>query len=521
MKSKKLIGLTLTAAITLSSVSCSTDKFLDVNTTPNNPTSVTMPVLLTSTIINTGFMATNELGRATALLTQHYAGIANQPAAYDVYVLRGSFDNQWNFELYGGTLINSQTLIDLANTKSSPAYSGIAKLLKAYNFAVATDLYGDVPYSQALQGAATLHPRYDKQEDIYKGNTALGIQGLIDLVKDGLADLDKTSAAKPGLADDPVYGKTANNIAQWKKMGNTLLLKLANTISKKEPALATTIINQAAPGAFTTNADDFETPFGSAVGNQNPLYNYNFTTRPDDQMLSQRLLDSMAVRNDPRLPIYFNTTPTPVVTGTAQVNTTGTVTSVGVFTGYINGNTAPVPSRTLGYRSRYNAYVTSRTASGDAPGSAPARLLTNFQRLFILAEAALTLPGVTSFGTAQSLYQSAIRASMTKTGITDAAVTAYLAANPKVAILSSKSDQALDQIITQKWIAWVGNGLEPYNDYRRTGFPRLAPALNASGDDNNIPQRFPYPLSELNANAGAENQNTTLRTSLPVWWATK
>lgn len=516
MKNKNLIGLTLAVTVAFSAISCSKDKFLDINVSPNSPSSVTLPVLLTSTVINTGFMATNDLGRATSLLTQQYAGIANQPATYDIYILRGSFDNQWNFELYGGTLINSKLLIDQATTQGSPAYSGIGKLLKAYNFAVVTDLYGDIPYSQALQGITNTHPRYDKQEDIYKGNATLGIQGLIDLVKEGLADLDKASATKPGAADDPVYGKTANNIAQWKKMGNTLLLKFANTISKKEPALAAALINQVAASAFTVNSDDFDIPFGAAVGNYNPLYNYNFVTRPDDQMLSQTLLSVMGSQNDPRLPIYFNMTQT--VTG--SVNTTGTVTSVGTFTGYANGSNAPVPARVpvannpaLTNRSRYNTYV--RGAAGEAP----ARLLSNAQRLFILAESVLTLPGITVSGTAQSLYQDAIRASMTKAGISDAAVTAYFAANPLVATLSTTRAQALEQIITQKWIASVGNGFEPYNDYRRTGYPRLAPVINASGDDNTLPQNFPYPLSELTANAGAENLNVNRRTNEKVWWA--
>ena len=512
MKNQKIAGITLAAAVAMSTFSCNRDKFLDVNTTPNAPTVVTMPLLLTSTVIYSGFVTTNDLGRATSLFVQHYAGIANQPVDYDRYNIRGSFDNQWNGELYGGTLINSQTLIDLAVTKGSPAYGGIAKLLKAYNFSITTDLYGDVPYSQALQGTGNTRPRYDKQEDIYKGNSAKGIQSLIDLVKEGLADLDKASPLKPGAADDPVYGKTANNIAQWKKMGNTLLLKFANTISKKEPALAASLINQAAAGAFTSNADDFEVPFGTATGNQNPLFSYNFINRPNDQMLSQRLLDSMKVQNDPRLPVFFNTTPTPAGT----VNPTGTVTTVGVFTGYQNGGTASgltVPA--LANRSRYNTYV--RGVSGEAP----ARLLTNFQRLFILAEAALTLPGITVAGTAQSLYQDAIRASMIKAGITDAAVTAYFAANPKVAILSGTMEQKQNQIITQKWISWVGNGFEAYNDYRRTGYPRLAPALNPAGDDAILPQRLALPLSELTANAGAENQDNNTRTSVPVWWATK
>ena len=503
MKKNQFWGLALAATVAFSSTSCSKDEFLDVNKNPNSPTAVGMPVLLTGALLTTGFANANDLGRVTSLLMQYQAGIANQPATYDIYNIRGSFDNQWNGELYSGILVNTKQLIDLASQKNSPAYGGIGKLLQAYGFTLTTDLYGDVPYSQALQGLGNLTPRFDKQEDIYKGNSAKGIQSLFDLVKSGLADLDKPSALKPSLADDPIYGGDLN---KWKQMGNTLLLKLANTISKKEPALAGSIIAQAAAGAISSNANDFQVPFGTATTNQNPLYQYNFATRPDDQMLSQRLLDSLSVRKDPRLPIYF--------TATAS-NTASTTTPLGIFTGFQNGAPATAPVRAN--RSRYNVYLRGTL------GEAPVRLLTNFQRLFILAESAVQgLPGFTlpAGTTAQSLYQSAIRASMTKAGVADADVTAYFAANPRVALLSSDATLAQNQIITQKWIAWVGNGYEAYNDYRRTGFPRLAVVQNAAGDDPSIiPRRIPYPNSELNANTNAEGLDKTLRTSTPVWWA--
>ncbi|GAB3835007.1 SusD/RagB family nutrient-binding outer membrane lipoprotein [Hymenobacter jeollabukensis] len=502
----------------MSTASCNKDEFLDVNNDPNRTTSIGLPALLTSNIIVTGFTVANDLGRATGVLVQHMAGAANQPAAYDVYNLRSAFDNSWNFELYGGSLINSKQMIDIATQSSSPAYAGIGKLLLAYNFAFTTDLYGDIPYSQALQGLSNLTPRFDKQEDIYKGNQAKNIQGLIDLTRDGLADLDKPSALVPTAASDPVY---RGDLAKWKQMGNSLLLKLATTISKREPALAGSIINLAQAGAISTNANDFEVPFGSSVGNRNPLYEYNFVTRPDDQLLSQRLLDSMAVRNDPRLPIFFNTTQP----RTATVNTTGTIVNpFGTFTGFQNGANAalpariPVPNNTaLTNRSRYNVYIRG------TQGEAPVRLMTNFQRLFILAEAAQRgLPGYTApaGATAQSLYQAAIRASMTKAGIADADVTAYFTANPRVANLPANSAQAINQIITQKWIAWVGNSYEAYNDYRRTGYPRLALVDNPAGDDpTSIPKRFPYPNTEINANSGAEGLDPSIRTNTPVWWA--
>ena len=513
-------------------------KFLDVNVTPNNPTAVPPSVLLPSAQYGTAFANANELNRFASTITQQLAGAANSPANYDVYTTTGAdFGNQWRFEIYGGALVNYDQIIRLADASNSKAYSGIAKIMKAYTFSLATDVWGDIPYSQALQGEAILQPRLDKQEDIYKGNASRNIQGLIDLVKEGLADLDKPSALAPTRADDPIYGTTVagGGIPRWKRMGNTLLMKLALTMSKREPAMAGALITQAiTAGAIVTNADDFEIPFGSAVGNQNPLYSYNFLNRPDDQMLSQRLLDSMAVRRDPRLPLFFNTTQT----RTNTTNTTGTIVTIAgpvtggvatpdqtlTFTGYQNGANAAVPARVpvpanpaLTNRSRYNVYVRGTL------GEAPVRLLTNFQRLFILAESAQRgLPGFTAPAgqTAQTLYRAAIQASMQKAGVPDVDIAKYFTDNPRVANLSTNSTTALNQILTQKWIAWVGNGYEAYNDYRRTGFPRLTLVDNPAGDDPTvIPQRFPYPNTEVNANGNAEGFDKNIRTSVPVWWA--
>ena len=161
MKNNQLLTLALAASMLLSASGCKKDEFLDVNQNPNNPTVVDVPVLLTGVILTTGFANSNDLGRVSSLLIQHLSGTANQPAQYDIYNIRGSFDNQWNGELYGGALVNAKQLIDVATQKNSPAYSGIGKLLLAYNFALTTDLYGDVPYSQALQGLGNLSPRFD------------------------------------------------------------------------------------------------------------------------------------------------------------------------------------------------------------------------------------------------------------------------------------------------------------------------------------------------------------------------
>ena len=513
MTSSTFLRYAQAAALTLVVGSCNPDKFLDVNATPNNPLAVAPSALLNGVEVTTGFTVGNDLGRVTDLLVQHMAGIANQPRSYDVYLLRGNYDNQWNNELYGGSLINAQQII-IATQATSPLYAGYAKILKAYNFALATDLWGDIPYSQALLGnaaAPTLQPRFDKQEDIYKGNTTLAIQSLFDLVREGLADIDKgiaASALKPGV-DDLMY-KGSN--LKWKRFGNTLLLKLANTISKKEPALAATVINEVlAKGTaayITDNSDDAEVPFGTTVGNQNPFYAYNYVNRPDDQMLSQRFLDSLTIRyKDPRIAQFFTAVP-----GTAA----GTTTAVGKFAGYDNGGTAPVPVRAN--RARYGAYVVGTN------GEAPVRLVTNFQRAFILAEAMLTLPGVSVPGeTAQSLYQAGIRASMSKTGISATDIALYFTSNPKIVTLDASRgvEYQRNQIVTQKWIAWAGNGYEAYNDFRRTGYPKLALVTNPSSESpTSIPVRLFYPNSEISANA-TNIPTPQPPTTLNVWWATK
>jgi len=496
------------ATAALAVASCSPNNFLDVNASPNSPIAVPPSVQLPAITVGTGFVVGNTLGRDGDLFTQHYAGIANQPAAEDRYVINGNYDNEWQGDLYGNNLNGAQTLI--ASTQAtSPAYSGIAKLIKAYNFALTTDMWGDIPYSQALQGLANLHPVFDKQQDIYEGAT--GIQSLFDLVRDGLADLDKTSALTPG-ADDVVYG---GNLAKWKKVGNMLLLKFANTVSSKDPALATKVINEVlakgagGSAAINANGDDFAVPFGAAVGNTNPFYSYNVTNRPDDQMASTRFLDSLAAYKDPRLPKYFTTTPgNPTPTET---------TSFGKFTGFENGNNIVAPARNADpaktSRSVYGAYVLNDPKSGAA-GAGPIRLLTNFQRAFILAESAIRLK---TAGDADALYKEGIRRSMEETGLTTDEINAYFTANPAIVGLRGTDDQKVDQILRQKWMAWLGNGYEAFNDYRRTGRPRLQPALNVVVTPN-IPQRLLYPPSEVSGNR--DNVPTAI-ISDPVWWASK
>jgi hypothetical protein len=107
---------------------------------------------------------------------------------------------------------------------------------------------------------------------------------------------------------------------------------------------------------------------------------------------------------------------------------------------------------------------------------------------------------------------------MQKVGMTTAEIDNYFATNPTVVILTGTTEEKRQQIITQKYLAWVGNGIEAYNDYRRTRYPPLALALNPSGDNPNvIPERLPYTPGELAANPNAPKPRP--KTDVKVWWA--
>lgn len=468
--------------------------YLDVNDTPNNPLEVSPAVLLANGLGGSAFADGNELNRFTSVIMSYLTGTANSPLQYDIYNTTGAdFGNQWNGELYNGALISYKHLIERGVETGSPYYSGIGKIMLAYTFSLTTDVWGDVPYSHALQGLDDTQPRVDSQRDIYLGNSAQGIQSLFDLTREGLTDLNAaTSALVPGT-DDLVYGGT---IASWKRAGNTLLLKFAMTISKREPALAASVINEVIAGNnyINDNAQNLAVRFGSAVGSQSPIHQYvNVTTFRDDMIMSTRFLTLLQGLNDPRIPQM--------------------VTSPGAkFTTLDNGyrGTLPTPSTSW---SRWGTAVTG------AGGVGPVRLVTNAQRAFIFAEAALTIPGVTlpAGKNANDYYQEGIRAHMADMGLATTAVNAYFSdvANVNRVNLNGTVDNQVSQIITQKYISWTGNGIEAWNDWRRTGYPVLLPHQNAVGVDGTRPVRAVYTNNEMSRNP---NFPTGIFQNARVWW---
>lgn len=483
---KKNVVLSFVSAIAISLSSC--NKFMDINETPNNPLEVPPSTLLPASLSGVAFANGNDLNRFASVIMSVTAGASGSPQTWDIYNTNGSdFGNQWRFEIYDGALINADKLITSAERVDGPAYRGIAKIIKAYTFGLTTDIWGDIPYSEALKGEDVLSPRLDSQRDIYLGNNDLAIQSLFDLVKEGLADLNIDGASVPS-SDDIVYG---GNIDNWKKAGNTLLLKLAMQISRIDPTKAKAIIDEVLLNGvyIKDNSENFAVKFGAQIGSQNPIWTYtNNSLFEDDQLISTRFLTKLQSLDDPRLPLFVS-------------RPTGTYVTID------NGFRGTPPP--AGNRSKFNNYV------AGVNGEGPMRLLTNWQRAFILAEAVVRLG---TAGDAQALFQEGIRSSMTAAGVSQEDVNSYFASHQDAVTLSGSDEQKIEKIINQKYISLFGNGLEQWNDWRRTGYPVLAQHQNAVGIDGTRPVRAVYVDQELQRNPNFPQGANLPKSNIKVWW---
>ena len=458
-----------------------------INENPNAPTDVSAEFILPEAIQT----ATEQiLGAGTAnlegmgLWAQHYAKI--QYPNEDRYQLRPqSIDGLWT-NLYAGALKDIQTIIDKGEETGTDNHVAVGLVLRSWVFSVITDLWGAVPYSEALtlgKEGGTATPKYDMQEDIYRGL-------LSDLER--AANLFDPNAKGFG-AEDLIYG---GDMELWKKFANSLRLRLAIRISDADPALAQQHAEAAiAGGVFESNDEMAQLVYVGSPPNEHPLFENRVRAGRDDHAISKTMVDMLLSLNDPRLPIY------------AEKNVDGEY--VGMPNGEEDGH-----SYELAKISRIGKYWRGTP-------NAPAVILSYAEVNFLRAEAARR--GWNAGGTAAEFYEAGIRASMEQYGIDDAAIDAYLA-QPAVAYDPARGEEL---IAVQKWIALYSNGMEAYSEVRRTGYPQLKPGPHALNvNDGKIPARIAYPGTEQTTNGealaaaiAAQGGGNDYKT--PMWWMRK
>jgi len=499
-RSAGLLAALVGAATALSAIACKTD-LTAINTNPNSPTIAPATSLFTNATIALvrQFDGTGNTLSLGSLFAQHIAQA--QYVEEDRGRLRlGDIDNAYT-NAYITFLEDLQKIVEQGTAAKAPNTSGPALVLQSFAFQNLTDLWGDIPYSDALKGdqvGGPLKPKYDAQKDIY--------YGVLKTLTDASTAMKGGTDAGLGSAD-PIFKGDA---AKWVRFANSLRARMAMRLTKVDPSKADAELKAAfaaAGGVMTSNADNATLAWPGDGVFDNP-WSVTFSTR-DDHRVSKTLLDTMNALGDPRIKVY------------AQPTKNDPTKYVGLQNGLDNVAVAPFFNNTSRIGAIFYPGATTYGTFGTASGKrTPSVLMTFAEVSFLQAEAAERGIGGLSAGAAGGYYRAGVRASILQWGGTDAEADAYLA-RPGVAYVGGAT--GLQQIGLQKWISLFSQGIEAWSEWRRTGNPvtvKMGP--NAYPEVSQSPRRIPYPSNEQSVNAdnlaaAVARQGADLY-STRIWW---
>jgi hypothetical protein len=449
MKRVKLFILMFVTGIFVTT-SC---KFGDINVDPNSIATSQLKDQLPNVVGQSAFNIGASNPRACGLIMQVFFGVEAQQQEMMNYVFSSNtFNNLWSGGLYGGgAMRNADVLIKQAIEEEQPHYVGIGKILMALNLGIATQSWGDVPYSQAFRGTEGeefFQPEFDTQESIYNS-----IQQLLD---EAITELNKPAVAGGPGSDDLIYGGDA---ASWIQTANALKARYYMHLTKRDPNAYSKALGVLG-NAYTGNGDEsMFTRFGSQGANDANPYGQFGAQRPNTLVILEQFNEWMDGNSDPRIPHYM------AYDGTNWIYYTG---PDGLFW---SSYTSPIP------------------------------LVSYTEQKFLEAEALLM--GNSDVTGAETALAEAITANMEQIGIAEADYAAYVAARSNLAALGSEAER-LERIIEEKYVGLYAQGLvEVWTDYRRTGYPALTPnpdGVNGVNPSGVIPRRWIYPNDEKFSN---------------------
>ena len=423
MKIKYFISFAVTLVLILFS-SC--EKWLDINEDPNNPTSVPVSQLFSTVEVDLAGSMGASIGGLSGYTSAMVHQMFQRGGTHQFYDLQGAdFEvlTPWNI-MYSRLLTDVREIIAQGTADEGNEdwhYVGIVQIIKAYVFCTLVDIWGDVPFEEANQGAALRMPAYDNGQSIYPQ--------LFQLIDEGITNLEKTSNLSPGT-DDIIY---QGDLDKWIKFAKTLKLKLYNQIRLVQDVSAEVNTLLADESQLIGPGDDFEFPYGAALApmNRNPAYQQEYTPGGSYFYINPYFYEILTGQNtffpvegnpylgtvDPRVPYYFYNQLAP---GQEAENPVayrdGDFVSIYMFSFNIDPNEGfdQASSQTIAglypVGGRYddgNGGIANFNGAGDTPQ----RMLTYFSRLYTQAE--LALVGITSQDDAQ-LLTDAIQASFNK-----------------------------------------------------------------------------------------------------------
>ncbi len=409
------------------------------------------------------------------------------------------FNTAWR-SVYSSALPDIRTMVPIAEEQELFTHVGIAKVLEAYMVMSLVDFFGDIPYSEAINASDFPNPNVDSGSDIY-----VALEALLD---EAIVDFGKSEKTLP--ANDLYYG---GDESKWIKLANSLKLKMyvqTRLVDGSAPGKINAIITDG--NYITSKADDFQFQYSSTNNNpdsRHPEFGPNFDNGTSEYMnttFMYWMIEEKSLR-DPRWRYYFYRQSS---ANTTDVNEQSCITqfppvhfgpedifcnfSNEGFWGRIHGNSDGIPPDG-GKRTTFGLYpvgglfddnstttITSRNISTQGAGITPILLASYID--FLLAESALTI-GIS--GDARAYLESGVRKSMDKVinfstanvnaglAATQADIDAYVAEVLNLYDNAASQQDKLAVIVKEYFIAAWGNGVEPYNAYRRTGSPNLQP----------------------------------------------
>jgi hypothetical protein len=486
-------------------VSCGKD-FGDLNVDPNNPSAVPPEFLLTSAEKAMADDVWDEWMNARfGLLVSQYWAQNNYTDESRWNFRTGVINDYWGL-YYSRALRDLNEIIALnsvgtaAGTPKAKNQNAVATILKVYVFHHMTDIWGPIPYSEALAGSEIRTPKYDSQKDIY--------MGLDRDLRNAIADIS-TSDESFGSAD-VVYG---GNMAQWKKLANSLRLRIGMRMSDVESSTAKSIVEQAAAGAFTSNDDNAYFTYINGQPNNNPLNQDRIERGNADFCISEILIDkTLKPLNDPRLAAFVD----------ERVNGGG-------YFGRPFGQTAAVAAGEPpeDYSQPSGALAVQNSSSFNPhdvlAATAPMALMNYAEVCFILAEAKER--GWNVPGSAEEWYNAGITASMNEWGTTDQTAIDDYIAQADVNYATAPGDWK-QKIGVQKWVALYMQGVQGWSEWRRLDFAKFEAPIGGSVGDvgaKPAPVRLTYPTNEQTQNAtGYQSGVSALggadKLSTRLWW---
>lgn len=289
---KKLNLYILSAVLMMFSLSSCEDYFGDINVDPDNPTSVTPNVILPAVQARLAYSMGGDASRYTGLLTQHINGVGRQFVVYNNYqILPSDLDGLWA-NLYAGVLMDSRQIQQLSTEAGYNHFDGISKAIEAYTFMFLADMFGDVPFAEALQGTGEfLQPKFDTQETVYNG-----IFAMLDEARALLALDDGGFSAS---AADLIYGGDAG---KWTKFCNVLEARGRLHLAKVDAGNYQKALDALAKGGFVDGSDDARFSFGTSASEAAPWFQY--LEQRTDTDVGESYVALMNSLSDPREATY-------------------------------------------------------------------------------------------------------------------------------------------------------------------------------------------------------------------------